>query len=301
MNSSSQKMTCREIDEVVLDYVRGMVDKRTAMAIEDHALTCADCRKSINELADMTQVLMACREEAVRSPEHHLQDLMKLARESAPVVSDKKVSIKKQAGFGQWLSDFFKKPFLVPAFSMALCVVVLSGIFHMYQGKQTVNGQHQLNQGQLTINVPFQLVQNIDFPAQTRGNEPETGDLTAPVIWFFAKLPPSAILDVQKKPSPESVLSLIQAIRSGKGSILSESEKAGKALENLQTRIRVGKSQNGDVAVLFEERLFNSLKALPPEEPVVVCMGLSQSTKGIELRLGLYDRWLHGDIESPVP
>lgn len=288
MKGSSIKMTCREIDEVMLDYVRGLVDKRTAMAIEDHALTCADCRKSINEMADMTQVLMACREEAARSPQQHLGDIMKLARESAPVASDKKARIKKRAGFSEWMSDFFKKPFLVPAFSMALCVVVLSGVFHMYQGKQP-------------INVPFQLVRNIGFPTQTRGNTPEAGDLAAPVIWFFAKLPPSVLMDVQKKPSPDSVLSLIQTIRSGKDSILSESEKAGKALENLQTRVKAGNSQKGYVAILFEERLLNALKALTPEEPVVVCMGLSESTKEIVIRLGLYDRWLHGDIESPRP
>lgn len=274
-------LRCQEIDNILLDYVRGMVESQIALAVETHARHCETCRNSISELQEMTDLLMTVRDEPLTTPRHHVRTILTIAHELAPSPPTGKKSISTFA----WIAGIFKRQFYIPALSMAMCAMIVISVF--YFNHETVE-----------LTVAFRATEDIGFPRQIRGGVADSEKTADPIVWFFSDAPASILKKIYHERTLESVVDLISVLYSEENAHVAgaNAKSAKDVIAHIHFRIETGKLTSDSISVFFEERLADQLEKLEPQSSITLCAGVSDTKNGLQIKLGRYDRWLHGDI-----
>jgi len=65
---SSEYLTCRELTELVTDYVEGALPARDRRRFDEHIMTCPPCQEHLDQMRQTIRVLGGLPEESI-SPE----------------------------------------------------------------------------------------------------------------------------------------------------------------------------------------------------------------------------------------
>ena len=74
-----EEMTCKELVELVTDYLEGTLAEDVRMQMEDHLSRCDGCTNYLAQMRQMIRLTGQIREESLTSQQH--DDLLRLFRD----------------------------------------------------------------------------------------------------------------------------------------------------------------------------------------------------------------------------
>jgi hypothetical protein len=138
------QMNCLELEELLADYVDGVLAAESRIALEAHAHSCPSCAQFVADVTGSVQFLGRVAE--VEPPRELITRILYHTPKPAPLLE----KLSPQSWLRRWLS-----PFLQPRFAMGMAMTILS--FSML-GK-FVAPTRQLKASDLD---PVRVVRNID-------------------------------------------------------------------------------------------------------------------------------------------
>jgi len=269
-------MHCSDIDDVLVDYIRGMLERDKETAVREHLRGCPQCSAKVKEYLPMSNLICSMALNEAKAPESHIQAVINMAKKRAPEKSsvDNATPLAK---LGEWLQSLFTHPFL-PMLAATSIVVVIAGAWILwYVG----SGGRQVN---------FKVVERVNWSSFKGGSEEGIAGLdnVPKLITLSAPLPLSELIALSKNPTKEQTVLLLEIIfhyitRTKEA----DYSKYQNVLEQLIRQLGKDDVEEQIINVYMERKLSNLLQT-SQEEKLMVLIGILKSDKKIMISFRRY-------------
>ena len=167
-----------DVQAVLLDYMRGLLDEKMAQAVRTHIESCPECSAAVLELAPITGLYEALCFNEIKVPGLNAQKILELASDSTDVKRERRQPLFMRGSF-------------MGALALAACVLLVLGILN--------------RPAEQTYTITFAITENI--APGTRGS----GMLSDP-LHFKVTLPSQHLLAVAQSPNQKNVHLLLEDI-----------------------------------------------------------------------------------------
>jgi hypothetical protein len=263
-------MECREIEEVMLDYVRGMLDQEETMRVKAHINNCADCRRELEELLPMVELLGEYQFDQIKAPKHHVQKIVQMAHELAPQKGRQQPSSWLSA-VGKWFQELFSAP-LVPSLVTACLVVIIVGTWFFWPPVKTPG------------NVVLQLVEGrIYFPSKPGVHSQGVAGISNQLlpVWAESQVTVKSLAALETAPNKVNVMIILDHIIKGivKSGLTEQYPHAVQRIEKFKESISQNKDEQEDIIVRMEQDLVRFMKITDAKD-LLVRLGIRQMPDG---------------------
>ncbi|MBN1227883.1 MAG: zf-HC2 domain-containing protein [Deltaproteobacteria bacterium] len=272
-------MTCKDIEGVLLDYIRGMLSKEEADRVGEHIKDCPRCASELKELMPMGNLCHVASLLKAEPPESHMQNIMAMAGKYMPkpqTSSDSSLS-EKVAGMARRI---FSLPAMPVFASIALAFFIIGALVIWRYARHPLRIDFQIGE----LRYWTEEGMSGTGVAGREGHEEERY-----AIQGFCIVPTSTLVSIINDQSREDIIIILETISDNIRQIGEKDDVANRyqksVIKNITTLIMKKKIDRIDLRM---QKSLQDILRTTSEKELAVRFALIKEGKKVTVEFGRY-------------